>query len=348
MSITEDAPAVAPPEQRPSNSPSGAWWLLVATCVLLLVAVATALTIAWLASRETRTTSYRVLGDLAGIRLDLGDADVEIDGGASAVEVRRVDRFAFGEPSVERRTKEGGRFSIVSRCPDQVLGDCRTVYRLTVPDNVPIEIKTSSGSVRLSGVRATVQVSTESGAISATAFCGFSLRASSGSGDVSARRRMLGRPARAALAQRRRARGGAVRALPDRRPERLGVDPHPRRHPGPGRPVPDPGAEHDRRRDGGGVVVTAALDVSPHLRAARRALLYLIVGLGQGLTYLLVVGGGLVLGVLLTPLWIGLPLLAGTARLAWRLAEGERRQANRLLETHLPPVSPPAPGSRLR
>jgi signal transduction histidine kinase len=93
--------------------------------------------------------------------------------------------------------------------------------------------------------------------------------------------------------------------------------------------------------------VTAALDVSPHLRAARRALLYLIVGLGQGLTYLLVVGGGLVLGVLLTPLWIGLPLLAGTARLAWRLAEGERRQANRLLETHLPPVSPPAPGSGL-
>ena len=94
--------------------------------------------------------------------------------------------------------------------------------------------------------------------------------------------------------------------------------------------------------------MTAALDVSPHLRAARRALLYLIVGLGQGLTYLLVVGGGLVLGVLLAPLWIGLPLLAGTARLAWRLAEGERRQANRLLETHLPPVSPPAPGSRLR
>ena len=33
--------------------------------------------------------------------------------------------------------------------------------------------------------------------------------------------------------------------------------------------------------------------------------------------------------------------MKGTARLAWRLAEGERRQANRLLETHLPPVPPP-------
>jgi signal transduction histidine kinase len=86
--------------------------------------------------------------------------------------------------------------------------------------------------------------------------------------------------------------------------------------------------------------VTVALDLSPHLRAARRALLYLVVGLGQGLTYLLVIGGGLVLGVVLAPLWIGLPILAGTARLTWRLAEGERRQANRLLETHLPPVEP--------
>ena len=45
--------------------------------------------------------------------------------------------------------------------------------------------------------------------------------------------------------------------------------------------------------------MTAALDLAPHLRTARRALLYLVVGLGQGLTYLIVLGGGLVLGVVL-------------------------------------------------
>ena len=225
VSITEDAPVQAPPQPRPRRRAAAAWWWLVAVCVLLLVAVAATLTIWWAASRETRTTSYRVLGDLAGIRLDLGDADVEIDGGATAVEVRRVDRFAYGAPvggaPLDRRRR---RSRIVSRCPDQVLGSCRTVYRLTVPDNVPLEIETSSGSVRLSGVRATVQVSTGSGAISATGFCGFPLRASSDSGDVQRARRVLGRPARAALAQRRRARGRPVRALPDRRPERLGLD----------------------------------------------------------------------------------------------------------------------------
>ena len=94
--------------------------------------------------------------------------------------------------------------------------------------------------------------------------------------------------------------------------------------------------------------MTVALDLSPHLRAARRALLYLIVGLGQGLTYLLVLGGGLVLGMVLAPLWIGLPLLTGTARLTWRLAEGERRQANRLLEAHLPADRPAAAGGGVR
>ena len=47
------------------------------------------------------------------------------------------------------------------------------------------------------------------------------------------------------------------------------------------------------------------------------------------------------LGAVLSLVWVGLPLLAGVARLAWQLAEGERRQANRLLDAHLPPVPRP-------
>ncbi|HWK28495.1 MAG TPA: histidine kinase [Solirubrobacter sp.] len=79
--------------------------------------------------------------------------------------------------------------------------------------------------------------------------------------------------------------------------------------------------------------MTAALDLSPHLRAARRALIYLAMGVGQGIVYLVVVGGGLLLGLVIPP------LLSGTARLVWRLAERERRLANRLLDAHLPPVA---------
>jgi hypothetical protein len=184
VTITEDAPVQA--RSHPSATPErgAAWWWLVTASVLILVAVAAALAIWWAASRETRTTSYRVLGDLAGVRLDLGDADVEIDGGASAIEVRRIDRFAYGAPSRERRSVDNGTLSISSRCPDQVIGSCRVSYRLAVPDNVPLDIQTASGSVSLTGVRATVTVNTGAGPITATAFCGFQLRATSDSGDV--------------------------------------------------------------------------------------------------------------------------------------------------------------------
>jgi hypothetical protein len=186
VSVTEDALVQGRSESQPAPAGTAAWWWLVAVSVIALVASGATLAIWWAASRETRTTSYRVLGDLAGIRLDLGDADVEIDGGANAVEVRRVDRFAYGAPSRERHSVSDGTLAINSRCPDQVLGSCRATYRLAVPDNVPLEIQTASGSVSLTGVRSSVTVSTGTGPISAAGFCGFQLRASSDSGSVRA------------------------------------------------------------------------------------------------------------------------------------------------------------------
>jgi hypothetical protein len=181
VSIAEAAPPEAPGLQRPR-----AWWWLVTASALVLVLAGVLVTVWWAATRETRTATYDVLGDLAGITLDLQDADVQIDGGSTAVEVRRVDRYAFGRPGTERRSVRGGVLALVSRCPDQVLGGCHTSYRLSVPDNVPVTVRTSSGAVRLSGVRASVQVNTGSGPIQATGFCGHALSAVSDSGTVSA------------------------------------------------------------------------------------------------------------------------------------------------------------------
>jgi hypothetical protein len=181
VSITEAAPPEAPGLQR-----HRAWWWLVTASALVLVLAAVLLAVWWATTRETRTSTYNVLGDLAGIRLDLQDADVQIDGGSTAVEVRRVDRYAFGRPGSERRSVRAGVLSLVSRCPDQVLGACHASYRLSVPDNVPVTVRTSSGAVRLTGVRASVQVNTGSGAIAATGFCGHALSAVSDSGTVSA------------------------------------------------------------------------------------------------------------------------------------------------------------------
>jgi signal transduction histidine kinase len=83
------------------------------------------------------------------------------------------------------------------------------------------------------------------------------------------------------------------------------------------------------------------LELPWHLRCAARTLLYVLVGIPYGVVYLVVVGGGLVLGAVLAVVWIGLPLLAAVARVTWQLAEGERRWANRLLDAHLTPVPRP-------
>ena len=87
------------------------------------------------------------------------------------------------------------------------------------------------------------------------------------------------------------------------------------------------------------------LELPRHLRGAGRTLLYLLLGVPYGVAYLVLVLGGFLLGAVLSIVWIGLPLLAAVTRLVWQLAEGERRQANRLLDAHLPPVPRPPRGN---
>ena len=185
VSITEDAPVQARESHAGPGPAPVAWWWLVAASAAVLVLVAAVLVIWSARSHEKRTTPYRILGDVTGLRLNVGEADVEIDGGASAIEMTRIEEFSFGRPSVGEPRVQDGKVDVTSRCPEQVIGSCRVSYRLAVPDNVPIIIETSSGRVDLAGVRASVQISTGSGAIRATGFCGFSLRAVSDTGPVS-------------------------------------------------------------------------------------------------------------------------------------------------------------------
>jgi len=57
-------------------------------------------------------------------------------------------------------------------------------YRLVVPDNLPIDIRTDAGQVRFRGYRGSATVVTTSGDIDITDFCGFSLDARADSGDI--------------------------------------------------------------------------------------------------------------------------------------------------------------------
>lgn len=164
------------------------WGWLVASSACLLLGVAIALAVWWAASAERRTGFYAVRGTLSSILLDIGDADAEIVGSRTrpTVEVRRTDSFAFGRPAGARRDVSGGVLRLDSRCPETVLPTCSAHYRLTVPDNVPVTVRTDSGDVSFRSFRGSARIDTRTGDISAEGFCGFSLQARADTGSVRA------------------------------------------------------------------------------------------------------------------------------------------------------------------
>jgi hypothetical protein len=193
MSVTDDAPA-APAAQRrsPVRRPGAArraspWWWLVGVSALVLAGVAVVMGTWWAASTKTRIATYRVVGTLSSVELDLDAAPVEIAGGAGrGLEVTRTERYAFGRLPRETHQVERGILKIASRCPRTVFGTCRASYRISIPDNVQVNVRTSTGRVQISGLNGSARVSTGSGSIAIDGFCGFTVIATSASGDVGA------------------------------------------------------------------------------------------------------------------------------------------------------------------
>jgi hypothetical protein len=164
-------------------------WGRVVLASGLVLAAAIALLLVWnLASRERRISSYSVRGQLNGVALDVGDADVLVAGGGprAVLGVRETDRFAYGKDARTSRSATAGVFRLRSRCPSTVLHTCSVAYRITVPDNLPVDIRTNGGTVRFRGFRGSARVRAGSGDIDVDSFCGFSLDARAGSGSITA------------------------------------------------------------------------------------------------------------------------------------------------------------------
>ena len=184
----EEAAPMWDPDRPPAIDRRSPWRLLVAASAVVVLGVALAIGAWWAVSSEQRVTSYSVRGPLEAIALDLGDADAEIVGARDQplVEVSRTDRYAFGQSAVAGRDVTRGVLRLRSRCAPAVLGTCSATYRLTVPNNVPITVRTGSGDVQLAGFRGSARIDTRSGDIAATSFCGFLLHARADRGDVTA------------------------------------------------------------------------------------------------------------------------------------------------------------------
>ena len=164
------------------------WTRLVAVCAVLVVGCLVALVAMAVASRGERLVSYPVRGSINGLQLDMGDADVVIARGGRrpAVEIQRRENFAFGHTAKATREVDGGVFMLRSRCPRTVMHSCSVRYRVVVPDNIPIDVRTGSGSIRLDGYRGSARLASGSGDVTVGDFCGFGLQARAESGTIAA------------------------------------------------------------------------------------------------------------------------------------------------------------------
>lgn len=162
------------------------WGRVVAISALLVVGAALALTLGALASTRDRLVTYPVTGSLEGLAFDLGDGDLVIVGGGQrdAVEVQRSERSSFGHAPVIERSVRGGIFGVKSRCPTSLLGPCSVAHRVVVPDNVALDVRTTGGDVTFRGYRGSARVLTASGVIAISGYCGNSLDARAGTGDI--------------------------------------------------------------------------------------------------------------------------------------------------------------------
>jgi len=166
--------------RRPSR-----WAWLVAISTLILTAVTVGMAVLWFVTWETRTTSYALEAAVSRVELDVGNGDVEVlGGGPLQVAVRSRERSAYGRSPRERRSVVDGVLRIESACPSIVLGSCAADYRLTVPDNVPVQIRERSGVIRMTSYRGAAELHADAGDIVVDAFCGFALSARTGAGNV--------------------------------------------------------------------------------------------------------------------------------------------------------------------
>ena len=200
------------------------WSIVVMASALVVGGAVAALAIASFTSSHERVVSFDVRGSLSGVSLDVDDADVMITGGGqrALLGVQRTDRYAFGHDADVQRTVAGGELRLRSRCPNAVPRACSVSYRVVVPDNVPVTVRTTGGTVtlpRLSriGARDHAQRRRRRRRL---------LRLLAG-GARRERRHRRGRGLRAPAARRAlepglRARVGAARPLPGRGRERVG------------------------------------------------------------------------------------------------------------------------------
>ncbi|MEA2266305.1 MAG: hypothetical protein QOE27_1888 [Solirubrobacteraceae bacterium] len=159
--------------------------LVLSASAAVLVLAGAGLAVDWLATQRDRTVVYRPPDQVRSIDLEIASGSVDVVGGrGEAIRVQRTDRFAFDHPALERRSLAGGVLRLSSRCPRIIVGSCSASYRLVVPDDVSVAVRTGAGHIHFDDFRGSARIQSGSGPVAVDAFCGFGLTAASVSGSV--------------------------------------------------------------------------------------------------------------------------------------------------------------------
>jgi hypothetical protein len=156
--------------------------LAILTCVTLVGGAAWYLLMFLITDTESSSSAISTSVRNVELTIDSGDVEVDVVGQGEKPELHKELTSSLRSPD-ETIKQEGDTLHVTTRCGDGV-GKCASDYRLTVPADTLIKVKTSMGDVSVKGVRASAEARTEMGDVRLEHVTGERLVAVSKTGDI--------------------------------------------------------------------------------------------------------------------------------------------------------------------
>jgi len=103
------------------------------------------------ALEENETHRDAISRDVDHVVIKAESGDIDVVPGDGSVDVERTDRYVLDSPDVTR-TLDDGVLTIESRCDSVLAPFCATDYRVEVPRDVTVDVRTYSGDVDIDGI----------------------------------------------------------------------------------------------------------------------------------------------------------------------------------------------------
>lgn len=165
---TPDTPPPAPappPGLRPGPRPGVVLvrWVGALVVLVLLAGVAASLVVQFFAQERTETTAISQPVTRLVVRNGTGDVRVRAAEAGTPVQVTRVMRWSFREPTA-RTTVTDGELLVDAGCDGWFWGDCETDVDVLLRPGTTVQVTTNTGDIRVTA-SAAVEARTDTGSV---------------------------------------------------------------------------------------------------------------------------------------------------------------------------------------